>query len=357
MSSPQHETQRPDPRPAALAAATSGRRGRKRALPFVLGAVALLVAGGITIAAKGGFKKRGIRYHEVSVERGELRSTILATGVVQPENRLEVKPPIPGRIERILVEEGQRVHRGQILAWMSSTERAALLDTARAKGPAEVKYWEDAYKATPIIAPLAGIVILKAVERGATVTANDSVLSMSDRLIVRGNVDETDIAQVKLDQKVEIVLDAFPKNLIGGKVVRIAYDAKTVNSVTTYAIDVLPAEVPAFMKSGMTANVTFIVSVKDDALVLPAAAVKRDSGKSFVLVPGATPKDEPAQREIQIGITDGKRVEVASGLEENDVVLVAKVEPRKGGGPQSPFSPFGGPGGRGGGGGGGGRGH
>jgi multidrug efflux pump subunit AcrA (membrane-fusion protein) len=46
--------------------------------------------------------------------------SILATGVVQPQNRLEIKPPIAGRIERVLVEEGETVKRGQILAWMSS---------------------------------------------------------------------------------------------------------------------------------------------------------------------------------------------------------------------------------------------
>jgi macrolide-specific efflux system membrane fusion protein len=53
-----------------------------------------------------------------------------------PQNRLEIKPPIAGRAEEVLVNEGELVKAGQIIAWMSSTDRAALLDAARAQGPA-----------------------------------------------------------------------------------------------------------------------------------------------------------------------------------------------------------------------------
>ena len=49
--------------------------------------------------------------------------------------------------------------KGQILAWMSSTERAALMDAARSKGPEEVSRWEELYRPTPILAPIRGTVI------------------------------------------------------------------------------------------------------------------------------------------------------------------------------------------------------
>ncbi len=74
-------------------------------------------------------------YRELTITRGDIDVTVLATGVVQPSNRLEIKPPIAGRVEQVLVNEGQHVRRGQVLAWMSSSERAALIDAARAKGP------------------------------------------------------------------------------------------------------------------------------------------------------------------------------------------------------------------------------
>lgn len=69
----------------------------------------------------------------VTPEIGSIYSAISTTATVQPRNRLEIKPPINGRIEKILVKEGENVKAGQIVAWMSSTERAALLDAAMAQ--------------------------------------------------------------------------------------------------------------------------------------------------------------------------------------------------------------------------------
>ena len=70
---------------------------------------------------------------EVHAVYGSIRKIITTTGEVEPQNRLEIKPPIDGRIEKILVKEGQKVKAGDILALMSSTKRAALLDAARLK--------------------------------------------------------------------------------------------------------------------------------------------------------------------------------------------------------------------------------
>ena len=100
-------------------------------------------------------------YREAPVKRGKIEVSVVSTGVVQPENRLEIKPPIAGRVEQVLTREGQKVRKGQILAWMSSNERAALLDAARAKGPEEVARWEELYRATPILAPISGTIILR----------------------------------------------------------------------------------------------------------------------------------------------------------------------------------------------------
>src|SRR3990167_8328140 len=83
----------------------------------------------------GGRRADGIEWDTVRVRRGDIETVVLTTGGVEPQNRVEVKPPIGGRIEDILVREGASVRRGQIVAWMSSTERAALLDAARLKGP------------------------------------------------------------------------------------------------------------------------------------------------------------------------------------------------------------------------------
>ena len=290
-------------------------------------------------------QRRAPVFRTVQVARGDLQVTVLATGTVQPQNRLEIKPPIPGRVEEILVEEGQAVTTGEVLVRMSSTERAALMDAAGAKGPGELAHWEELYKTTPLMAPIDGMVIVRNMEPGQTVTAADAVLVLSDRLIIKTQVDETDIGQIRLGQPTRITLDAYPNQAIDGTADHIAYEAKTVNNVTIYEVDVLPAHVPDVMRSGMTANVTFIVDAKHDVLTLPAEAVRQEHGRSTVLVQDpAHHRQHPAG--VTTGLTDGKRVEIVSGLAAGDTVLVAALRVpagNKSAAPSSPFSPMGRP--------------
>lgn len=290
-----------------------------------------------------GQQNKETAFRSVRVERGDLEVSVLATGIVQPQNRLEIRPPIAGRAEDILVREGEAVKKGQVLAWMSSTERAVLLDAARAKGAEELAHWEDLFKPTPLIAPLNGIIIARNVEPGQTVTAQDSLLVMSDRLIVKAQVDETDIAQVKIGQRAQITLDAYPEHVIFGQADHISYEAKTVNSVTIYEVDVLPQRVPDFMRSGMTSNVVFLVASKSDIPILPAEAIHREDGRTTVLLPNPSNEKQPLSKEVETGLGDGKRIEILSGLQEGDTVLVAIIQTTVSSGrPQSnPFSPFG----------------
>ena len=281
-------------------------------------------------------------YREVTATRGDLEVTILSTGVVQPKNRLEIKPPVAGRADEVLVVEGQVVKKGQILAWMSSTERAALIDAARAKGPDEVKRWQDIYRATPVLAPINGTVILRNIEPGQTFTGNDAVLVMSDLLTVKAQVDETDIAQIRLRQPAHIVLDAYPDRPFAGRVDQIAYDAKTVNNVTTYEVDILPEKTPPFMRSGMTANVSFVAATRQNVLLLPSDALKSRDGHLYVLLPAAKPDSAPVEREVKLGLSDGKHTEILEGVTEGEKLLVLLIRAgTRTDSASSPLTPFG----------------
>lgn len=281
-------------------------------------------------------------YREVTATHGDLEITILSTGVVQPKNRLEIKPPVAGRADEVLVEEGQVVKKGQILAWMSSTERAALIDAARAKGSEEVKRWQDIYRATPVLAPINGTVILRNIEPGQTFTSNDAVLVMSDLLTVKAQVDETDIAQIRLRQPAHIALDAYPDRPFTGRVDQIAYDAKTVNNVTTYEVDVLPDKTPSFMRSGMTANVSFVVDFRQNVLLVPSDALRSRDGHLFVLLPPAKPNGAPLEREIKFGLSNGKHTEVLEGVTEGETLLVPRLHAgTRTDTASSPLTPFG----------------
>lgn len=278
------------------------------------------------------------KYESFTVARQDLRQILLSTAIVQPQNRLEIKPPIAGRAEAILVREGQRVKKGQVLAFLSSTERAAVLDSARARGPEELRRWREIYRPTPLIAPIAGEIISRRVEPGQTVGTGDAVLVMSDRLILRASVDETDIGQIKVGQRAGVQLDAYPDEAIEGTVDHVAFEATTTNNVTSYQVEVVPDRVPAVMKSGMTANIRFHIAVKNGALVLPVTAVRQEEKVSFVL--RSSGEGKPSRSSVQVGISDGKFVEIVSGLNEGDRVVVAAPDFKaRGDKPSNPFGP------------------
>src|SRR5476649_963404 len=269
---------------------------------------------------------------------GSIQTIITTTATVLPKNRLEIKPPVNGRVEKVLVQEGDMVKTGQVLAWMSSTDRAALLDSARGQGDAEYKKWVDVYKAIPLLAPIDGQVIVATTQPGQTVIATDAVVVLSDHLIVRAQVDETDIGKIKLAQAAVVSLDAYPDIKIKAAVDHIYYESTTVNNVTIYNVDLQPQEIPAFFRSGMNANVDFIVQSKDNILLLPITAINKKGDQSFVLLEGPD-SNKPLQQEIQTGITDDKNIEIISGLKEDDNVVVKtkKFSLNKSKGGSNPF--------------------
>lgn len=281
----------------------------------------------------------------VKATRDDLVVTISSTGEVKPQNRIEIKPGIAGRVDEVLVKEGEQVKRGQTLAWMSSTERAALIDVARSQGPEAIKKWEDAYKPAPLIAPLDGTVIVRAVEPGQTVTTADPVIVLSDRLIINALVDETDLSLIALGQASEIRLDAYPNRTIKAKVDHISYESTLVNNVNVYAVDVLPEEVPATFRSGMTANVTFLISDRKDVTLVPSEAivswpknVKNSANPEFAVYKKSFGgKLTPIA--VKIGETDGRMTEIVEGIKPGEEVAVVKKRKKESG--SNPFSPQG----------------
>ncbi len=266
-------------------------------------------------------KDSGEVLQEINPTIGSIQTIISTTGTVLPKNRLEIKPPVNGRVESILVSEGQDVKMGQTLAWMSSTERAALLDAARGQGEEQLKYWEQAYKPIALLAPIEGEVIVATTQPGQTVTTADAVVVLSDQLIVRAQVDETDIGRIKLNQKAIVALDAYPENKIKASVEHIYYESKTVNNVTIYEVDLIPEEIPEFFRSGMNATVDFIEQGKASAILIPEAAVNKEKEENFVYLRQGNGK-EPLKTPVKLGISDGKNVEVISGINQNDKIIV-----------------------------------
>lgn len=305
----------------ALARLTFIAPRRRRRTLWLTGGAAILVVLGIGIWRFSGKPKAGPEYRDVPATFGDLKILISAAGDVCPQNRIELKPPLSGRIDSILVREGDEIKKGQVLAWISSTDRASLLDAARAKGPDEVARWEDAYKPTPLVAPLPGFIIARRAEPGQS-TGGEAPLVMADRLIVKAQVDETDLRKVKVGLPAEVALDAYPDVKLAARVDHVAYESRSVNNVTVYDIEVEMLDPPAVLRSGMTATVSVAVAQRKRVLLVPAEALSEgERGGLTVLVKSR--KGAPAEkRRVELGLSDGAQVEVTKGLKPGEILLV-----------------------------------
>ena len=279
---------------------------------------------------------------ELNPTLGSIQTIISTTGTILPKNRLEIKPPVNGRVESVLVKEGQNVKVGEVLAWMSSTERAALLDAAQGQGEDKLKYWQQTYKPIALLAPINGEVIVATTQPGQTITTSDAVIVLSDQLIVRAQVDETDIGKIKPKQKATVSLDAYPDIEIKATVEHIYYESKTANNVTIYEVDLVPQEVLMFFRSGMNVTINFIENSRENALLIPLEAVHKEGKESFVILKKAADQEETKQI-IKVGIADDKNVEILSGVSINDRVVTKEkryILPKSSTG-TNPFMPFG----------------
>ncbi len=269
----------------------------------------------------------------VEVKRGDIEVKVLSTGTIQPYTRVEVRSPVNGRIDEIEADEGDIVKNGDILAWISSEDRIALIDAARsalesaqkskdetaikeAKTAYEIA--EKAYKPVPLTNSISGEVINRSGEPGQNVTTQTVLFVISDRLVASVQVDEADIGKITVGQEAKIVLDAFPNEPVQAKVTKISREAIVVSDVVVYEVMVEPLKVPTRWASGMTANVEFYVVRKPNVLVLPKGVIRERDGRKIALVLAS---DQAEPRKVETGATDGKMVEVISGLQEGDKVI------------------------------------
>lgn len=266
------------------------------------------------------FKEEQIHFKEHKVSTETIKKSIITTGTLEPKNRLEVLPQISGRIEKIYVEEGTSVKKGQILALMSSTERATLLDAAISEGQSKVAYWETVYKPTALISPINGEVIVQNVEPGQTINTSTITFVLADKLVINCLVDEIEIGQVSKGQEAEVSIDSYPDTTIKGKVSHISYEATDVNNVTMYEVFIELDQVPSFARSGMSCSVDLIVKKVENALVISEDAILYGRNKEPMVMLKST-EERPRPTRIKTGIISNGMVEVIEGLSESDIAI------------------------------------
>lgn len=309
----------------------------KKTVIFVVTA-ALAAGGWYAFRQKEAGAKPG--YLSAQVQLRDLSESVDTTGVVEPENRVEIQPSSSGRIEEILADEGDRIKAGQVLALMSSSDRVAILDAARASGDDQYRQWQDTYKPIKVISPIDGTLILKNVVEGQTVSGNTVLFAISDKLIVSASMDESDIGRIKKGQRASIVLDSYPDKPVKGTVFKILDEGTTRNNVVTYTVKIRPDQVPPFFRSQMTANIKVRISERKNVLLIPAAAVTTDAKGGTAVITGL--KDgKPVYAAVETGQNEGDMVEIVSGLRDGDKALysAAGYTPQKDSSGSNPLMP------------------
>ncbi|MFC2070739.1 efflux RND transporter periplasmic adaptor subunit [Chloroflexota bacterium] len=174
-----------------------------------------------------------------------------------------------------------------------------------------------------ITAPFDGIVASISVDEKDTVSSMNQVAYLIDpsMMELKVDVDEIDIADVSLGQEAIIEVDALSDLELEGEVSFINHLSKEEGGVIIYEVKVrFDVADDSGLKGGMSASTNIIIDERNDVLLVPSRAVKRNSdGDTIVEIAGDGGENE--ERIVTVGISDGFQTEIINGLEEGDRIM------------------------------------
>jgi len=214
-----------------------------------------------------------------------------------------------------------------------------------------------------VTSPMDGVVIKKGVELGETVTSGVSsfnegtvLFTVADlkSLIIRVNLNEVDIAKVRVGEPVRITLDAYPQKVFTGRVRFVAPAAKLVEKIKVFEVEVALDELSEAYRTGMSANVEILGDRRPHAISIPLEALQRKDGQAvaYRLKANLPPKTMAAAREglsgrnkytwlsdhwkeyfepapVTAGVATLERVEILSGLRADNQVSLEDPTKKK----------------------------
>jgi HlyD family secretion protein len=211
----------------------------------------------------------------------------------------------------------------------------AKLKQARAQvqqSQASLKQLEEQLSYTTIVAPMDGVVLSRDVEIGDAVSSilvlgstATLVMTLGDvnQVYVQGKVDESDIAHVYMGQPARIKVESFRDRVFNGKVTKIAPLGVEKDNVTTFEVRVSIDNPGGELKANMTANAEILLDEHKGVLNIPENAVVYDNQKNAsVEVPDKSQKDGKRKVGVKVGLSDGSKTEILSGLREGDQVIL-----------------------------------
>lgn len=354
-------------------------------LPKIPGKVTAIIA--VLIIAGGAFY--GYKYYEgqqaakqasavetTKVVRMDMKSTVSATGTIQPVDSVEVSSKITARLKSVLVKENDKVTAGQTVATLDAKDYEAKRDQAQYKvtntkaeydrisylysiGADTQKQLEDAQMnydtavselaqaesdaaETSITAPIDGTIIgePKTVGTMAVATSDNPTVIMRIANLsskqIKAKVDETDIGNVKVGQTATFTVDTYTDKTFTARVTKISqtdtsnsWDTSSSStssssssssaSVIYYYVTLDVDDPDSLLLPAMTARVEINTADKSDVLAVPISVLKTDANGSYVIVQNADGSQE--NRYVTTGIYSDEYVEILSGLEEGEDVV------------------------------------
>lgn len=290
--------------------------------------IAIVVLGTAGYFVFSGTAAKAVKYRTEKANRGSIILTVRATGTVNPVRTVEVGSQVSGTIAKLFVDYNSVVKKGQIVAIIDSTflyssvkvaqanvDRAnaslsnskrvferdqdlikhslisqADLDAAQATYEADaatVKQTQATFDGTMtnlryavIRAPIDGVVIERDVDVGQTVAASLQAPKLFviaedlQNMQVEASVDEADIGQIRDGEPVSFTVDAYPDDPFRGRVSQIRLAPVTVQNVVTYTVIIDVPNPDLKLRPGMTATVSMLVDRRDNAIRIPALALR-----------------------------------------------------------------------------------
>jgi RND family efflux transporter MFP subunit len=311
---------------------------------WLVGVVA--IAAGVAVV---GWREAPVTVSVAAPARGPAVEAIYATGTVEPTVMLPISPRVAGRIVELAADEGSRVRKGQVLARLDDADLASTVEELEARARYAQSQHErsqnlvqqgfvskaeldrsrtdlDAAQASvrraktlrdqmALTSPADGLVIRRDGEVGQFIPAGQAVfyLSCCAPLRVTAEVDEEDIARVRVGQKVVMRADALPGEIIDGKVSDITPKGDPV--ARSYRVRIKLAD-PGRLQVGMTVDANLILAERENALLVPSSAVIDKA--VWTVVDGRLHR-----RAVRAGVTGAGRTEILEGLDAQARVVEA----------------------------------
>jgi len=280
---------------------------------------------------------------------GPAIEAVYATGSVEPVQWARVGPALRGRLVAVLVDEGQRVTQGQVMARLDDREAQARLVELEARAAfagedlnrtrqlvtrdiatraqldraeSEARATRSAFEAQQrrlddflVRAPAAGVVLRRDAEIGEIVDTPAVLFQVGEMrpLRVTAEVDEEDIARVQPGQRALIRAEAFPGQALSATVATITPMGNSARKAYRVRL-ALPDDTPLLI--GMTVEANIVLRQAENAVLVPGAAVR--DGHVFVVQDGVV-----RRRPVVTGIQGPRLTEIRSGLAAGDVVVLA----------------------------------